>query len=152
MTLVFVPQSLSFHWEILIMLLSQFSLTFCQTKKRMPCAHSHGTAYDYFRDDWDGLCDHSRDVPWKDIFELMYLYLTVNIKSSLSSLSAAFATAIANRNNLFHLYQQNKSSESKVKLVILKKRFFEAAEIANANKTRISYIPETRLSRLLVNC
>ena len=27
-------------------------------------------AYDYFRTDWDGLCDHLRDVPWEDILKL----------------------------------------------------------------------------------
>ena len=30
----------------------------------------HRVAYDYFRADWDGLRDHLRDVPWKDIFKL----------------------------------------------------------------------------------
>ena len=26
--------------------------------------------YDYSYADWDGLCDHLRDVPWEDIFKL----------------------------------------------------------------------------------
>ena len=30
----------------------------------------HHIAYDYSRADWDGLCDHLRDVPWDDIFKL----------------------------------------------------------------------------------
>ena len=30
----------------------------------------HCIAYDYSRADWDGLHDHSRDVPWEDIFKL----------------------------------------------------------------------------------
>ena len=30
----------------------------------------HRIAYDYFRSDWKGLRDHSRDVPWEDIFKL----------------------------------------------------------------------------------
>ena len=34
--LIFVLQRLSLHWEILIMLLSQFSLNFQQTQNRMP--------------------------------------------------------------------------------------------------------------------
>ena len=29
----------------------------------------HRTAYDYFCADRDGLCDHSRDIPWEDIFK-----------------------------------------------------------------------------------
>ena len=35
--LLFALQWLSLHWEILIVLLSQFPLTFCQTQNRMPC-------------------------------------------------------------------------------------------------------------------
>ena len=27
-------------------------------------------AYDYSHADWDGLCDHLRDVAWEDIFKL----------------------------------------------------------------------------------
>ena len=30
----------------------------------------HRVAYDYSRADWDGLCDHLRDVPWENIFKL----------------------------------------------------------------------------------
>ena len=29
----------------------------------------HRIAYDYSRADWDGLCDHLRDIPWEDIFK-----------------------------------------------------------------------------------
>ena len=28
----------------------------------------HHIAYDYSRADWGSLCDHLRDIPWKDIF------------------------------------------------------------------------------------
>ena len=28
----------------------------------------HRIANDYSHADWDGLCDHLRDVPWEDIF------------------------------------------------------------------------------------
>ena len=31
---------------------------------------SHCIAYDYLCTDWDGLCDHLRDVPWKRIFKI----------------------------------------------------------------------------------
>ena len=54
--------------------------------------------------------------------ELMYIYLIIFIRSNFTHLhhssswfSAAFAAAIAHRNHFFHLYQQNKSSESKVR-------------------------------------
>ena len=30
----------------------------------------HILAYDYSCTDWDGLCDHLRDVPWENIFKL----------------------------------------------------------------------------------
>ena len=30
----------------------------------------HRIAYDYSCADWDGICDHLRDVPWEDIFKL----------------------------------------------------------------------------------
>ena len=30
----------------------------------------HRIAYDYSRADWDGICDHLRDVPWEDICKL----------------------------------------------------------------------------------
>ena len=65
---VFVLHWLTFHWEILITLLSQFSLTFCQTHSKMPPFYHK--AFDYFCADWDGLCDHMRDFPWEDIFKL----------------------------------------------------------------------------------
>ena len=30
----------------------------------------HRIAYNYSHADWNGLCDHLRDVPWEDIFKL----------------------------------------------------------------------------------
>ena len=30
----------------------------------------HRIAYEYSCPDWDGLCDHLRDIPWEDIFKL----------------------------------------------------------------------------------
>ena len=30
----------------------------------------HRVAYDYSCADWDGLCDHLRQVPWEGIFKL----------------------------------------------------------------------------------
>ena len=59
----------------------------------------HRIAYDYSHADWDGLCDHLRDLPWEDIFmlllllvnfvsrsrlELMYIFLIENIRSSIT--------------------------------------------------------------------
>ena len=30
----------------------------------------HCIAYDYYCVDWDGVCDHLRNLPWEDIFKL----------------------------------------------------------------------------------
>ena len=95
----------------------------------------HRIAYDYSRADWDGLRDHLRDVPWEDIFKLgasaaasefcewvqvgidVYIpHRKYQVKPHSSPwFSAACAAVIVHRNHFFHLYQQNKSSESKVK-------------------------------------
>ena len=49
------------------MLLFQFPLTFQQTQNGMLCFIAK---HDYSQAGWDGLCDHLRDVIWKDIFKL----------------------------------------------------------------------------------
>ena len=55
--------------------------------------------------------------------------------------STACAAAIVHRNHFFHFYQQNKSTESKVKLREASnhcKKVLEAAKLAYANKTKES--------------
>ena len=37
------------------------------SKQNAPC---HCIAYDYSCADWEGLCDHFRDIPWEDVFKL----------------------------------------------------------------------------------
>ena len=94
----------------------------------------HRVAYDYSLADWDGLRDHLRDVPWEDIFKLgastaasefcewvqveidVYIpHCKYQVKSHSSPwFSAACAAAIVLRNHFLRLYQQNKSSKSKV--------------------------------------
>ena len=129
-------------------------------------------AYDYSRADWDGLGDHLRDVPWEDIFKLsasaaaseFFEWVQVGIDvyiphrkyqvepHSSPWFSAACAAAIVHRNHIFRLYQQNKSSESKVKFRQASnccKRALEAAKLANATKTKAL---GTSLSVLLANC
>ena len=39
----------------------------------------HRIAYDYSRADWDGLCDHLRDVPWRISLNSLLLLLVVGI-------------------------------------------------------------------------
>ena len=84
----------------------------------------HCIAYYYSRADWDGLCDHLKDVPWEDIFKFgtaaaseFYDWVQVGIDvyiphrkyqvkpHSSPSFSAACAAAIVHRNHFFRLYQ-----------------------------------------------
>ena len=135
----------------------------------------HGLAYDYSRADWDGLRDHLRDVPWEDIFKLsasaaasefcewvrvgidVYIpHRKYQVKPHSSPwFSAACAAAIVHRNHFFRLYQQNKSSESKVKFRQASnccKRVLEAAKLAYATTTKVHNFPESWLSGLFGNC
>ena len=95
----------------------------------------HRIAYGYSHSDWDDLHDHLEDVPWEDIFRLsgsaganefcewvqagidVYIaHQKCQVKPHSSPwFSAACAAAIVHRNHFFCLYQQNKSSESKLK-------------------------------------
>ena len=136
----------------------------------------HRVAYDCFLANWDGLRDHLRDVPWENIFKLgastaasefcewvqvgidVYIrHRKYQVKPHSSPwFSAACAAAIVHRNHFFRLYQQNKSSESKVKFRQASnccKRVLEAAKLAYATKTKtVHHFPETWLSGLLANC
>ena len=121
----------------------------------------HRVAYDYSHADWDGLRDHLRAVPWEDIFKLsassaasefcewvqvgtdVYIrHRKYQVKPHLSPwFSAACSAAIVHRNHFFRLYQQNRSSESKVKFGQASnrcKRVLEAAKLAYATKTKES--------------
>ena len=135
LTLVFVLQWLSLHWEILIMLLSQSPLTFHQIHNRD--APFHCIAYDYSHADWDGLCNHLRDVPWEDVFKLsasaaarefcewvqfgIDVYIShrkYQVKPHSSPwFSASCAAAIVHRNHFSFVPkgQKDKSCDSKVK-------------------------------------
>ena len=130
----------------------------------------HCIAYDYSRADWDGLRDHLRDIPWRHIFKLrasaaaskFYEWIQVGIDvyiphrkylvkpHSSPWFSAACAAAIVHRNHFFCLYQQNKSSKSKVKFRQAGnccKRVLEAAKLAYANKRKESITSQKRGSR-----
>ena len=122
----------------------------------------HRVAYDYSRADLDGLHDHLRDVPWEDVFkfsasaaasefcEWVHVGIDVYIPHrkyqvkphSSPWFSADCAAAIVHKNHFFCLYQQNKSSESKVKFRQASnrcKRVLEAAKLAYATKTKESF-------------
>ena len=120
----------------------------------------HYITYDYSHTDWDGLCDHFRDVPWEDIFKLgasaaaskfcewgqvgIDVYIPhrkhqVKLHSS-PCFSAACAAAIVQGNHIFRLYQKEKTSDYKVKFRQARnhcKRVLEAAKLANKTKESI---------------
>ena len=130
----------------------------------------HRIAYDYSRADWDGLRDHLRDVPWEDIFKLgasaaaseysqwfqvgvdVYIpHRKYQVKPHSSPwFSATCAAAIVHRNHFFHLFQREKSSDSKVKFRQASNRckmVLEAAKFAYANKTKESITSQKLGSR-----
>ena len=133
----------------------------------------HCIVYDYSCADWDGLCDHLRDVPWDDIFKLgasaaavefcesvqvgIDVYIPLRICQAKPHpspwFSAICAAAIVHGNNFFRLYQSDKSSDSKV-------RFRQAINLCKRvqpnlhmliNK-RVHHFPETWFLGLLANC
>ena len=102
-----------------------------------------------------------RDVPWEDIFklsasgaasefcewfqveiDLYFPHRKYQIKPHSSPwFSAACTAGIVDRNHIFHLYQQNKSSESKIKFRQASnccKKVLEAAKLTYATKTKES--------------
>ena len=130
----------------------------------------HRVAYDYSRADWDRLRDNLRDVPLENTFKLgastaasefcewvqvgidVYIpHRKYRVKPHSSPwFSAACAAAIVHRNHFFRLYQQNKSSESKVKFRQASnrcKRVLETAKFAYATKTKESITSQKLGSR-----
>ena len=99
----------------------------------------HRIADDYSQADCDGLCDHFRDVPWEDIFKLSASTAAsefcgwVQVGTDLFPLAAG-GGAIVHRNHYFHLYQQNKSPESKAKLRQASSRYKRVLETAKTCK------------------
>ena len=119
----------------------------------------HRIAYDHFRADRDNLHDNLRYVPWQDVFkfsssvaasefferiqvvfDVYILRRKYQVKTHSSPwFLAACAAAIIHRNHHFCLYQQNKSSESKVKFRKAScryKRVLKAVKLVYANKTK----------------
>ena len=144
------------------MLLSKFSLTFCQNKNGISSFFC--IACDYSHADWDILCNHLRDIPWENIFKFsgsaalseFYEWVQVGIDvyiphrkyqvkpHSTPCFPTTCAAAIVHRNHFFRLYQHNKYSESKVKFRQASnccKRVSGAVELAYANKTKRPSLP-----------
>ena len=67
-------------------------------------ASFHCITCDYSCADWDGLCDHLRDVPWEDIFKLSALLMLVNFVSGFR-LELMYISLIENiTSSLIHLH------------------------------------------------
>ena len=132
--LVFVLQWLPIHWEILIMLLCQFPLSFHWIHNKMPCFIACLMTIlvlieIIFVIIWEMF--HLRIslnlvlllllVNFASGFRLglIYIYITqrkYQVKPHSSPwFSTACAAAIVHRNHFFRLYQKDKSSDSKVK-------------------------------------
>ena len=115
-------------------------------------------AYDYSLADWDGLCDHLRDLPWVDIFKLgasaaanefcEWVQVGIDIyiphrkyqvkPHSCPWFSAACSAAMAHRNHFLRFYQKDKSSGSKVNFRQASnhcKRVLEAVKLAYARES-----------------
>ena len=134
------------------------SLSSNSPSKSKSNAPFHRTAYGYSLADWDGLHDHRRDIPRKDVFNLgasaalaklhewlkveidayIPLFLIVNIRSSHIHLHGFQLHVLLSW--LIRLNQQNKSV-FKVKFrqtSIRCKRVIEAANLAYPNETKES--------------
>ena len=161
LTLVFLLKWLSLHREILTMFVVSVSIDFSSNSKwDVPIHH---ITCDYSCAGCDCLGDHLRDVPWKDIFKLsvsavasefrgwfqvgidVYPHCKYQVQSHWSPFfSAACTAAIVHRNHFFHLYQQNKSHESKGKFRQSSNhciRVLEAAELYMLIKQTSSPLP-----------
>ena len=156
-TMAFAPLGNSDHVAVSV------SIDFPRNAKQG--ALFHCIAYNYSRANWGSLCDHLRDVSWEDIFKLsafaaasefckwvqvgidVYVpHRKYQVKHNSSPwFSAACAAFIVHRNHFFHLYQRDKSSDSKVKFRQASnhcKRVLEAAKLAYATKTKESIITQ----------
>ena len=129
-------QWISIHWELLIML-SQFRLSFCQTQNRMPYFIVElmsilvliGMVFVIIGEMFHGRISLNSVlllllVNFVSEFrvESMYISLIVSIKSRVTHLHGfqlVFFVATVHINHFVCLYQQNKSSESKGKFLKL---------------------------------
>ena len=165
LTQVFVVQWL-WHWEILIMLLSQFSLNFRQTQNGMPCwlaqlmtiSELTGIVlviiWEYFK--LSASAAASEFCEWVQVGIDVHPHLKYQFQPPASPwFSAACAAAIVRRNHLFWLSQKNKSFDSKSKFrqaINCCKRVLGAAKLDTLPKKRVPHFPETWLLGLLTNC
>ena len=149
------------------MFLSQFPLTSHQIQNRMPRFIAYlrtilvliGMVFVMIREMFHGRISLNLVLPaaasefcvWVQVGIDVYIPHRNNQVKPHSSpwFSAACPVPIVHRNHFFHLYQKDKSSDSKIKFRQVAnpcKRVLESAKLADANKTKEYYFPETWLS------
>ena len=149
------------------MLLSQFPLTSHQIQNRMPRFIAYlrtilvliGMVFMMIREMFHGRISLNLVLPaaasefcvWVQVGIDVYIPHRNNQVKPHSSpwFSAACPVPIVHRNHFFPLYQKDKSSDSKIKFRQVAnrcKRVLESAKLADANKTKEYYFPETWLS------
>ena len=101
LTLVFVLQWRSLHWQILIVVVS-VSIDFLSNSQRD--APFHRIAYDYSCADWDGLCDHLRMFHGRVSLNSSLLLLLVIIVSEFRLELMDISLIVIIRSSLTHLY------------------------------------------------
>ena len=114
----------------------------------------HRIAYNYSRVDWGSLRDWGRlsasDAASKFCERVQVPHPKYQVKPDSSPwFSAAYAAAIVYRNHFSRLYQQNKSTESKVKFRQASNHWKRVLELPNVHvliKQRVLHFPETWLS------
>ena len=60
--------------------------------------------YDYSCADWDGLCDHLRNVPWEDIFQLSASAVGCEFCEWVQVGIDVYIRIVTIRSNLTHVY------------------------------------------------
>ena len=117
--------------------------------------------YDYSCANWDGLCEHLRDILQEDIFKLSasvaasefceWVQVVIDVYNLIESIRSSFAhlhgfqllvlCCHSLQKSFFCFYQKDKLSESKVKFRQASnccKSVLEAAKLAYTNKTKES--------------
>ena len=121
----------------------------------------HRIAYGYCHAGWDGLWDHLRDVPWKDIFKLsasatasefwewvqtgidVYTYPSSEIPGHASIISMVFSCFCLHHTSRINLLNLSKAQTSRN----CSKGVLEAAKLAYTNKTKESITSQKLNSR-----
>ena len=168
LALVFVLQWLTLHWGILIMLLSQFPLTFHHIYNAMPLfiallmtilvliGMGFVIIWEMFHE-WLSL----NSVLLLLLVNFLsrsgcnsYIYPSSKVSGQASLISVVFSCLwCCHRNHFFGLFEKDKSSESKLKFRLAIKSVLEAAKLAYANKTKESITSQQLGSGdFLTNC